>query len=414
MGPVGSMTQAAGRRRGVIAAITWLVSLCLLLVVSAVTTIDPAATTDLPQTGSLPWWVAVAVLTAQSLILWRSPWTPVATMLVVATATLPLAVTTGSTYGVATPAVVVTVYMALLSTDFTSSRYWLLGAGLVLAIGYAVANTGLGLTSAPLALLAAAQSAVLITVPTVAASLVRSQREVRSAVRREQEALAREHDAQVAAAVAGERTAMARELHDIAAHHMSGIALMATGVERQIDATPDRAKDGARAIRDQSRIVLEDLRRLVGLLREEGSAETDVHSLSAIEDLIAAAPVAIRLDLNRGTGDLGQGIGPLGQLVGYRMVQESLANAARHAPGAPLVVTIDDRDDAQVLLRVHNSPALSPSTDSADGFGLAGMRERAELISAALRYGPTPEGGWEVQLCIPRDPDRVGPEGIHS
>ena len=87
------------------------------------------------------------------------------------------------------------------------------------------------------------------------------------------------------------------------------------------------------------------------------------------------------------------------------MVQESLANAVQHAPGARCVVTVDDRDPGVVVVTVHNDAASTapPTARGGGGFGLVGMRERAELTAADLRYGPTIDGGWDVTLRLRRD-----------
>ena len=101
----------------------------------------------------------------------------------------------------------------------------------------------------------------------------------------------------------------------------------------------------------------------------------------------------------------GSGVGPLAQLVVFRMVQEGLANAAMHAPGAACVVEVDDRDEAALVVRVRNDAPTRPAirTGTSPGFGLLGMGERAALVGAHLAYGSTVDGGWEVRLTLPRD-----------
>nr|WP_286189620.1 histidine kinase [Sanguibacter hominis] len=204
---------------------------------------------------------------------------------------------------------------------------------------------------------------------------------------------------------------MARELHDIAAHHLSGIAVMSAAIERQVTTDPAAAQEGVRQVRSQSTAVLRDLRRLVGLLREDDAAELGVEALAGVAELVAHAsargvPVEL-VTLPAGGGPtLAAGIGPLAQLTAYRLVQESLANASRHAPGAPCVVTLDGRDPAAVVVSVRNdAAAIPPERDTSGGFGLVGMRERAALTGAELSYGPEVDGGWDVTLRLPRDPD---------
>jgi signal transduction histidine kinase len=90
------------------------------------------------------------------------------------------------------------------------------------------------------------------------------------------------------------------------------------------------------------------------------------------------------------------------------MVQESLANARAYAPGAACRVTVDDRAPDAVVVTVRNDPGAGPAASAPGervdrGHGLRGMRERADLVGAALRHGPTPDGGWEVRLSLPRE-----------
>src|SRR5690606_38689623 len=155
--------------------------------------------------------------------------------------------------------------------------------------------------------------------------------------------LAREREALVQAALARERTVMARELHDIAAHHLSGIALMAGAGGRQVDPDPAAAKVGVEQLGSQATSVLADPRRLVGLMRTADHAPgagTGVESVAGITCLVAQHPGQVELDVP--SEPRVEGIGPLAQLAAYRTVQEALANATRHAPGAPCRVEVRD------------------------------------------------------------------------
>ena len=186
---------------------------------------------------------------------------------------------------------------------------------------------------------------------------------------------------------------------------------MSAAIERQVTTDPAAAQEGVRQVRSQSTAVLRDLRRLVGLLREDDAAELGVEALAGVAELVAHASargVTVELvTLPAGGGPiLAAGIGPLAQLTAYRLVQESLANASRHAPGAPCVVMLDGRDPAAVVVSVRNDAAATPpELDVSGGFGLVGMRERAALTGAELSYGPTVDGGWDVTRRLPRDPD---------
>ncbi|WP_250009741.1 sensor histidine kinase [Actinoplanes sp. M2I2] len=216
------------------------------------------------------------------------------------------------------------------------------------------------------------------------------------------------------AALAAERTRMARELHDVAAHHLTALIVQATVVERMLDRDPDAARRSAAAIRTEGKSALQNLRLVVGALRESGPAEpglphggAPVPGLVMIEHLVAGhadTQARPRLIVSGQPGDLSEAA----DLAFYRVTQEALSNARDHAPGAMVTITIDHRKEASVL-EIHNGPGSARQT-RADrrhrGFGLIGMRERAGLIGASLSAGPTPDGGWSVKLTIPRTAGR--------
>lgn len=431
METVGVRSRGPRDHRLLVPAVTWLVAVGALAVLPALARTDPELAADLPKVGGAPWWVLVAAIAAQALVLAyplvraRTDAGATTALLVVAVLALAVApVQPSGTYGIASVAVIVAVYQVGVRRPFGRTRWVMLATVLLVGAGYLVnalpvASGSAGLTAATVV----GQAFVLVLAPLGVAVVVRARRDVRAAQRRELDALARERDALVQAAVAEERTAIARELHDIAAHHMSGIAVMASAIERQIDPSPDEAKAGIRQVRDQSRVVLQDLRRLVGLMRDDEDAGTSVQSLAAVPELVALADRGdgrVVLHVRRredggGTGrtgstaGLGAGIGPLAQLTAYRMVQEALANAARHAPGAACTVELDDSGEDAVVLLVRNvASAQAAHVVDGGGHGLRGMRERAELVGADLRFGPTVDGGWEVRLSIPRD---AGPGG---
>ena len=180
---------------------------------------------------------------------------------------------------------------------------------------------------------------------------------------------------------------------------------MAAAIDRQIGTDPDTARQSARQIREQSRAVLDDLRRLVGLLREEADATRPVETLDAVVALVETRrATGAEIDLvlpARGREPVG--VGSLAQLVAYRMVQESLANAAVHAPGALCRVEIGEPDEHRLTITVRNGTPAGADAGPGGGFGLIGMAERAQLVGADLTYGPTADGGWEVRLTLRLD-----------
>ncbi|PZF59889.1 sensor histidine kinase [Curtobacterium sp. MCSS17_008] len=423
------------RRTDVLVAVaTAVVSLGLLLGLPPLDAADPdtlGRPLSAPAVGGADWTATALGLLVQSAVLLGARRAPRAVLLAVAAVpVLVVAVTSGGDlFGITALPVVVAVVLAAVRVPL--ARLWpsVVGAAALVAAGAAgnwiKLNGALSGRSLGEALVDALPQGVTqaigaVGLPLVVALVVRSRREVRAAKdaevaarTAEASAVFREQDARVDAAVSRERAAMARELHDIAAHHLSGIALMSAVIDRQIDTDPAAAHEGVRQVREQSTAVLEDLRRLVGLLRDDAPAERAVETVAGIVDLVERARYRsdVRLEVLAGDRPLAEGVGPLAQLAAHRAAQEALANAALHAPGAAVTVTIDDRADDQLELRVENAAPAAPASGStaAGGNGLRGMRERADLVGARLQTGPTETGGWSVTLGLGREAPEVTP-----
>ncbi|MGY0386334.1 sensor histidine kinase [Nocardioides sp. WG-D5] len=393
--------------------VVWLLTTVLLVVAPGLDSADPSVA-GTPALGSAGWWVAFAVLTGQAVVLLGRRARPLAVLLVVAAGAVVLAVSgAGDVTSLSSAAVVVAVWSAVTSTPLPrrigALAGGLAGAGLLVAAGTALSQTSIGLAAGTAALAGLVQGAGVIVLPALLAATVRARRDARVARTDLALAVDREQSAQIAAAIAEERTAMARELHDIAAHHLTGIAVMTGAVERQIDTDPAGAKESVRQVRTQSTAMLRELRGLVTLLRSPGQAEEASgherlsHLGSLVEDARRAGlPVSLS---NLGPATAFEKVGPLAQLSAYRTVQECLANAARHAPGAPCEVVVDAREPAEVVVMVRNGPPPGPVAPSGSlrrrGLGLVGMQERADLTGSTLEAGPTAEGGWQTRLRIP-------------
>ncbi|MFC8191945.1 sensor histidine kinase [Cellulomonas sp. NPDC057328] len=222
--------------------------------------------------------------------------------------------------------------------------------------------------------------------------------------------LERERDARVRAAVADERARLARELHDVAAHHLSGMVVQAAAVEKLVGRDPDAARAGAAWLRDQGRETLDNLRQVVGLLRrDEGDALAPVPGVDALDDLVRTArDLGDDVTLTRAGDPVA--LPPLTDVSVYRVAQQALTNARQHAPGGPVRLTVT-HEPAGVLLEVVNGPAAraaSPARGDHGGTGLAVMRERAALVGGVLETGGTPDGGWRVRLRVPVADDEGG------
>ena len=200
---------------------------------------------------------------------------------------------------------------------------------------------------------------------------------------------------------ATERERLARELHDTVAHHVSAIVIQAQAGRAQAATRPEAAVDILAVIEDAASRTLADMRQMVGSLRaSEPAALAPQASLADIERLAdepAGPDVEVAL-----TGDL-DGLSSSMEASLYRLAQESITNARRHARNASrITVEIEGLDD-HVRLRVSddgdmigNMPARS------SGFGLVGMSERASLLGGTLDAGPAPDRGWLVDATLPR------------
>lgn len=205
----------------------------------------------------------------------------------------------------------------------------------------------------------------------------------------------REHERVLQESMAAERRRMARELHDVAAHHL--VAIVIEGKAAQQINAPDPAELTAivAEITDQASRSLHSLRQIVELLRMDGEfGDIPQPTIDDLEELIqdftnTLPEIALR---RRGSfTDLDDAV----HLSCYRIVQECLANVARHSPGADVVVVVV-RSGAGVKIDVTNGPPRRPALGAGLGFGMLGMTERAELLGGHLESGPTPDGGWRV------------------
>ncbi|MFI2753286.1 sensor histidine kinase [Cellulomonas sp. P22] len=406
------LAQHGRRTAYVVPAACWVLSMSLLAASVMVQQSDPSAARGVPGFGDAAWWWSAAVLTLQAVVLWGWRAYPRAALLAVA-AGLPALMFLGEAIGVGLVAVLVATYRAALAPPARRLAPTLLGAGALVAVG--VTAAGIRTSSAGSAAVVGGllQGLAAVGLPLLLAILVGARREADAALAGTAEAQSRERDALVQVVVERERTAMARELHDIAAHHLSGIAVMTAAIGRQIDVDPEGAKRAVAQVREQSTAMLRDLRNLVVLLRDtdapsDPAGPVRVETLAGIADLVGRAQESgldVALETSGPVEEVAASgaIGPLAQLAAYRVVQEALANAARHAHGARCTVRLDVREGEHVEVLVRNSaPGRGEALVHHDpGYGLVGMRERAELTGATLRYGATDDGGWRVALAIP-------------
>jgi signal transduction histidine kinase len=205
----------------------------------------------------------------------------------------------------------------------------------------------------------------------------------------------------------GERARIARELHDVVAHHISMIAVQA---ETARVTTPGMPAAGARqlgAIGDTARAALTEMRRLLGVLREDSDLDgpelSPTPGLEQLAELLDqardASDAGARLILSGRPRQLDPGV----ELAAYRIVQEALTNARRHARGAAVDVELV-YGEQEISLRVRDNgpgPAAQMTDATLGGHGLTGMRERAAAVGGRLHTGPATGGGFLVEATLP-------------
>ncbi|MEV2211003.1 histidine kinase [Streptomyces sp. NPDC050997] len=201
-----------------------------------------------------------------------------------------------------------------------------------------------------------------------------------------------------------ERTTIARELHDVVAHHMSVVAIQAEAAPYRVENPPPELERAFATIRENAVAALTELRRVLGVVRAEDYEAPDAPqpTLADLDALLANVRdtgLSVDKTVTGAVRELPQGV----ELSAYRIVQEALSNSLRHAPGADARVEI-----GYVLgglgLRIVNDPVPEPSLvkpSPGAGHGITGMRERVSMLNGEMTAGPAEDGGYEVTVFLP-------------
>ncbi|GLW89917.1 sensor histidine kinase [Actinokineospora globicatena] len=201
-----------------------------------------------------------------------------------------------------------------------------------------------------------------------------------------------------------ERVGLARELHDIVAHHVSAIAVQAQAGRAMAGQRPEAALDALAAIEGEASRTLAEMRAMVRVLRD--GAPAGYAPQPGVADLVSLArraPVPV-IDVEL-PDDLAE-LPPQVDAAVYRLAQEALTNALRHARDASRVEIRVVAGAGRLRLRVTDDGQVDPARSVNHGFGLLGMTERAHLLGGTLRAGPAPEGGWAVDAELPMEVPR--------
>lgn len=204
-----------------------------------------------------------------------------------------------------------------------------------------------------------------------------------------------------------ERARIARELHDIVAHHMSVVAVQSSTAEYRLAGLDEDAKAEFRSISDQAREALAEMRRLLGVLRSEDDAGTrepqpGPEALHGLAEAVTRTGTPVDLEV----GDLPDDLPETLALTVFRVVQEALSNVMRHAPGAHVHASVTSENGTLDVTVVNGPPPGGPGPTGRDGsgLGLVGMRERVALDGGDLVAEPTSEGGFRVRAVLPIRP----------
>jgi signal transduction histidine kinase len=201
-----------------------------------------------------------------------------------------------------------------------------------------------------------------------------------------------------------DRALIARELHDVVAHHVTVVVVQAGAASRVFDAQPEQARTALRSIESVGREALDEMRRLLDVLRPDDD-EPDVvpqpglDQLPALVATLRTAGLPVTLSVRGEPRALPGGV----ELNAYRIVQEALTNTLRHAGPTRAEVVVTYGAD-MLELQVHDEGAVSgrsPAAAAAPGRGLVGMRQRAELVGGRLSAGPRDGAGFSVTAALP-------------
>ncbi|WP_191271579.1 sensor histidine kinase [Nocardiopsis terrae] len=260
-------------------------------------------------------------------------------------------------------------------------------------------------------------SVLYLVVPVIAGLWIGTRRQLIDRLQERAERLEREQHMMADQAISAERTRIAREMHDVVAHRVSLMVLHAGGLE--VSAADERTAQAAGLIRTTGREALAELRGILGVLRDDGTDAAPTAPQPVLDDLerLIAEWRGAGMEVSREETGPRRPLPPAVQRTAFRVVQEGLTNAAKHATGAAVRVWLHhgpNRLEVEVVNEPGNGPAHAPPRS---GYGLTGLRERVVLAGGELSAGVCPDGGWRMRAILPvgeEGPDTAAEPGPHS
>jgi signal transduction histidine kinase len=355
-----------------------------------------ADTSEVPVAGSR-WWVAPLLLVPAVALLWRRT-RPLATVIGVYLPIALHALVSGD--GGIGLYVVWPGWVSLYALAVYGSRRQLL-----LGIGFALAGILVHDYNDPQAWEAGAAATMwwelaMFVAPLIGGVVAGSRRARTLAT---EKALV---EAEARAAVGEERARIARELHDVVTHHVNLVVLQAMAASGMLDRDPERVREPLRVIESSGREALTEMRRLLGVLREDDAErplapQPGVADVDALVGSARTAGLSVGLAVSGTPRRLPAGLA----LTVYRIVQEALTNAARHAAGSRVGVSLRYEPESVEVAVVDDGGEQVEHGAPGGGRGLLGMRERVAVFAGTLETGPSADGGFAVHARLPAPPE---------
>lgn len=268
-------------------------------------------------------------------------------------------------------------------------------------VGGAIALAALA-TTPPISLNDLIYRLVLVAVPWALGRIVRDRQERADGLEAKARGTQSEQDAKIRAAATEERARITRELHDVVAHSVGVIVLQASGAQKVLDDKPQRAREALHSIEVTGRQALEEMHRILGILRTGAEGESltpqpSLRQLEALSEQIRQGGLPVEVMVEGPVRQLPPGI----ELAAYRIVQEALTNALKHAGQANACVLIRYRDHDLELEVTDDGRGAAGAVANSAGHGLVGMKERVALYGGSLTVGAIPGGGYSVRATLP-------------